>query len=94
MSTEREKCEVREGRFVEPCDTLAMNTDMISTIERGRGIFSVTYTNMTEHKASRSMFGIKSRAHPRGGFLFNFCPFCGADISSPFQNDDDKSEAA
>jgi len=62
---------------------------MISTVERGRGIFSVTYTNMVERKVSRSMFGIKSRAHPRGGFLFNFCPFCGTDISEPFHEKQD-----
>lgn len=87
----RAKCSVADGKFVEPCSTLAENTDMISTTERGRGIFSITYTNMKTFEQSRSMFGIKSRAHPRGGFLFNFCPFCGEDISAPFQ---EKEEAA
>ena len=81
-------CNVRDGRFVEPCDALAGVIDNnIPGFSKAKGIFIQHLTNMKTLKPSRSYVGIKSKNHPNG-LLFNVCPFCGVDISSPFMKDE------
>lgn len=86
------KCTVRDGLFVEPCETLARNTDNhMPGFSKARGIFRRELTNLNTLKPSRTYYGIKSKAHPNG-FLFNVCPFCGEDISAPFTSDEEGRE--
>lgn len=89
MAEENEKrdCRVADGKFVEPCKALSDEIEWGSPAGAGKGLFKVTYTNMKTGKYSRSMVGIKNKMHPRG-LLFNFCPWCGANISSHFQGPD------
>ena len=87
--TDRIRCSVRDGLFVEPCETLASNTDnYIPGFSKAKGIFRRELTNRKTLKPSRTYYGIKSKAHPNG-FLFNVCPFCGEDISAPFTHDEE-----
>lgn len=81
-------CYVREGRFVEPCEGLESAVENISpAFSKASGIARWTLTNMKERKPSRTMFGIKSKKYPKG-MLFNFCPFCGAQIDAPFAEEE------
>lgn len=83
------KCTVREGHFVEPCTTLDENTDNPqAAFGKAKGITAWRYTSMTTHQPSRTFFGVKTKQNPNG-HLFNFCPFCGEDISKPFMSEDD-----
>jgi hypothetical protein len=77
-------CSVTDGRFVVPCSTLMGVIDSYAPgFSRAKGVFIQNLTNMNTGQPSRAYIGIKSKAHPNG-FLFNFCPFCGTDISAPF----------
>ena len=90
--TGRTQCTVRDGRFVEPCVTLASNTDNhIPGFSKAKGIFRRELTNRKTLKPSRTYYGIRSKAHPNG-FLFNVCPFCGEDISAPFTSNEEGQE--
>lgn len=85
--TDRIRCSVRDGLFVEPCETLARNTDNHAPgFSKAKGIFRQELTNMNTMKPSRTYYGIKSKAHPNG-LLFNNCPFCGERIDAPFNPD-------
>jgi hypothetical protein len=81
---------VLDDRFVEPCWSLS---SMVENIAPGfsaqKGVSCWSYSNMQTMQPSRRFYGIKSKAQPRG-MLFNFCPWCGADISEPFM---DKEES-
>jgi len=82
------ECTVRDDRFVEPCQSLDENTqNPAAAFSTAKGITRWAYTDMTTSKPSRTFFGVKSKAHPKG-FLFNHCPFCGVDISAPFVGPD------
>ena len=87
--TKRTKCEVREGRFIDGCDTLE---EMVANYAPGfsatKGIARWNLTNMATHQPSRSYYGMKTKEHPKG-FLFNFRPFCGTKIDAPFNSEDD-----
>lgn len=88
MSDLRNKCSVRDGRFVEPCDTLAKATDNPhGTFGRAKGIVCWNYTNMTTHEPSRTFFGIRTNEFGKG-IAFNCCPFCGERIDQPFNPDE------
>lgn len=78
-------CRVDSERFVVPCRALADEVELYGNAGRGKGIFKLAYTDMSTGEPSRTMFGIKTAKHPKGGLLFNFCPWCGADISVPFK---------
>jgi len=83
------KCSVRDGSFVEPCQALADNVDNpASAFSRAKGVTRWAYTNLRTHKPTRTFFGVKTRANPNG-MLFNFCPWCGEDISAPFVDKDE-----
>ena len=78
------KCTVRDGKFVEPCKTLAEAVDNnIPGFSKAKGIFRQDLTNMTTQQPSRTVFGIKSKQFPNG-LLFNNCPWCGERIDAPF----------
>lgn len=82
--TDRTKCSVRDGTFVEPCKTLAEAVDNnIPGFSMAKGIFRQDLTNMNTRQPSRTMFGIKSKRFPNG-LLFNNCPWCGERIDAPF----------
>lgn len=86
MSEERVKCNVLDGNFVEPCTSLSENTDnAFAAAGRAKGITRWTYWDTVDRVPSRTFFGVKTKARP-DGFLFNFCPFCGEDISAPFMD--------
>lgn len=83
------KCNVRDGLFVEPCSSLASVTDnWMGGFYKGRAISKWELTNIETRQPSRSYFGVKSKKHPNG-FLFNFCPFCGTNISAPFTHEEE-----
>lgn len=79
-----DKCTVRDGNFLEPCDTLRAACE-IGPPPRGkqRGIYWWQLTNMTTGKPSRSFIGAKTTEHPKG-LIFNVCPWCGERIDEPF----------
>ena len=80
----KEKCTVRDGLFVEPCKSLDEMTEFGNPPPgKQRGIYSWRFTNLNTHKPTRHFFGAKSTAQPKG-LAFNFCPWCGTDISAPF----------
>jgi hypothetical protein len=79
------KCTVRDGLFVEPCETLEKAIDNnIPGFSKVKGIFIQHLINLETGKPSRSYVGLKSSDF-KSGILFYFCPFCGGDISAPFQ---------
>lgn len=39
---------------------------------------------------TRRFFGAKSGEHAAKGLVFNYCPYCGADISEPFSGGDEQ----
>lgn len=78
-----EKCTIRDGRFVEPCETLNEMTEYGNPPKgKQRGLYSWRYTNTETGKPSRYFFGIKSTSRPNG-MAFNFCPWCGERIDAP-----------
>ncbi len=85
-------CTVKDGRFVVPCSTLAGVIDNnIPGFSKAKGVFIQQLSNRYTGKPARTYIGIKSKMHPRG-FLFNFCPFCGGDISAPFMRDQSEQD--
>lgn len=86
MTEAPKNCTVRDGLFVEPCESLALNTDNnMPGFSKAKGIFRQELTNRNTLKPARTYYGVKSKAYPNG-YLFNNCPFCGEDISAPFMD--------
>lgn len=90
MADRKVKCSVRDGNFIEPCDSLVSATEYGNPRGKQKGIWMWNMWSMDTHKPSRSYFGTKSGDHVQKGLLFNFCPFCGEKIDAPFM---DKSPA-
>ena len=85
--TGKHECRVRDGLFVEPCDGLEGIIDNnMPGFSKAKGVFIQHLTNRVTLKPARTYVGIKSKQHSNG-ILFNFCPFCGVDISAPFMAD-------
>lgn len=85
--TEYKRCSVRDGRFVDPCKTLADATDnMIGSFSKAKSIFRTELTNINTLEPSRTYYGIKTKQFPNG-MLFNNCPFCGERIDAPFNSE-------
>jgi hypothetical protein len=83
MADAREKCTIRDGRFVEPCDMLDKMSEFGNPPKgKSRGIYAWAYTNTRTHQPSRTFFGAKSTTQPNG-MAFNFCPWCGERIDAP-----------
>lgn len=81
-----DKCVVRDGRFVEPCEDLSNECEFGNPPPgKARGIYSWMYFN-AEHKPTRTFFGVKSTYRPKG-MAFNFCPWCGERIDAPLYRD-------
>lgn len=87
MGDEYQKCVVRDGNFVDACETLSACTDNIAPgFSKAKGIARWSYTNLKTRQPSRTFYGVKSAESPKG-MLFNFCPFCGEKIDAPFAED-------
>lgn len=85
MTDVRTECTVRDGRFVVPCDILAKATDVYHpSFSKTKGLFRVELFDRVKMEPSRSYHGVRTKAFDKGGILFNYCPFCGTDISAPF----------
>lgn len=92
---ERVNCNVRDGLFVEPCSTLEECTqNPFPGFSKKKGISRWDMKRRTDQGSmpSRTYFGIMCDAYPNG-MLLNWCPFCGTDISGPFQEKEDPSKA-
>ena len=82
-----DKCTVREGKFVEPCDTLREAAEVGSPPSgKQRGLYWWQLSNLNTHKPTRSFFAIKTSSHPKG-LALNVCPWCGERIDAPFADD-------
>lgn len=71
-----------EGSHVIPCSALANAAEFGTpppAHTKRTGVFAWRLTNIETHKPSRTMFGAKTTAHPKG-LIFNFCPWCGVDL--------------
>ena len=84
-----DKCEVKDGAFVEPCKMLEGVVDNNTpAFSKTKGV-SVWHTfNWKTGKPGRTFFGVKSKGYPKG-VAFNFCPFCGTQIDAPFNKEED-----
>ena len=74
------KC-VIQGDKVVPCDTLNNAVDNLYTRCR-KGIFELLVTSILLDDWSVKGYGVKSGKYVKQGIMFNYCPFCGTDISS------------
>lgn len=96
MSESPEKCTVRGGNFVIPCGTLDEcvnnNTPAFST-RKGVAVWNRFRREGVSLVPSRTFFGLICSAHPNG-IAFNYCPFCGEDISAPFFTGDAEESKA
>lgn len=89
----KHECSVRDGRFIEPCDTLEQFIASHAPYAvRGSGFFHLTYTNINTLKPTRSMVGYKT-PQKKKGLLINFCPWCGTKIDAPFVEPEDPPKA-
>lgn len=78
------KCTVTNGKFIEPCSHLSNVTEFGNPRLKSKGVWCYQYYSQTSHEPSRRFFGCKSGDRVEKGMAFNFCPFCGTDISAPF----------
>ena len=80
-------CKVLKGKFVRPCKGLASVAEPMIGRRPRRGVIKWTYHKIVgnDFGPSRVFFGVASGAHTATGICFNYCPFCGKDISAPFQ---------
>jgi hypothetical protein len=81
-SERKDMCEVREGKFVEPCHALYDTSEFGNPSGKKKGVFTWRLFNTSAIPAapSRTMFGVKSGKFIMKGIIFNFCPFCGQKI--------------
>lgn len=86
----RSKCIVKNGKFVEPCDRLHSASEQGNPSGNKKGIFAWAYNN--QEGPTRTMFGVKGGEHIKNGLLFNFCPFCGERIDTPFNDNNENQE--
>jgi len=91
--TERRiKCEIRDGKFVVPCDTLNNCTEFGNPRGKQKGIWWYRWFNVKTDEPTISFFGAKSGDHVEKGMIFHFCPFCGTRIDEPITNRDKLAE--
>lgn len=87
MTERKHTCTVRDGKFVEPCDTLGERiASHAAYAMRGSGFFHMTLTDISTGQPSRSMIGYRTPKSPKG-LLVNFCPWCGGKIDAPFADE-------
>ena len=82
MSEPKRKCSVRDGKFVDPCDTLEKATDRRASEGTRKGLIVWPLVNTKTWEPSRTMYGARTDEYAKG-ILFNFCPFCGVQIDAP-----------
>ena len=78
----RKVCSV-EGDMVIPCKLLDRSVDNLYTRVR-KGIFDLVVTDIYTSEQHTKGFGVKAGDFIKKGIMFNFCPFCGENISSHF----------
>lgn len=78
-----EKCTVTDGKFVDACPALLACTEFGNPSGKRKGLYAWEM-HSPQTGPTRTMFGVKSGEHVVKGMLFNFCPFCGEEISQPF----------
>jgi hypothetical protein len=74
------KCKV-DGKIIEPCETLKDSCEYGHPNGKKKGLFCWSLTNLNTGGESRRLFGAKSGEHLGKGIIFNFCPFCGTDMT-------------
>jgi len=80
------KCVVKDGKFVEPCETL-MKASRYGNPKKGQqGIWCWSLISMETGGKSRTFFGVQSGEFKDKGLAFNCCPFCGERIDAPFND--------
>ena len=80
MEDRKAKCTVRDAKFVEPCTALGESVSG-SAFDRKKGVVAWNYINVAKREPTPTFYGVRSGAHEVNGLAFNFCPFCGTDIS-------------
>jgi hypothetical protein len=83
----RLNCEVKDGKFVVMCSALEKIAEGYAAFSKAKGIRVWQYYRVPAGGMAHSFVGIKCKAYP-DGFLFNFCPCCGTNISAPFTADE------
>ena len=86
--TEKTVCTVEKEKFVSPCDTLKKAIEHNSK----KGIFYWKFTNTDTGKISMLLFGTRSGYYKDEGIIFNYCPFCGVNISVVADDSEQKQE--
>jgi hypothetical protein len=82
---DKKKCQVKDGKFVEPCDTLSEAAEFGNPRGKQKGIWCWEYFSRTKPGPTRRFFGTKSGDFTEKGMAFNYCPFCGEKIDAPFE---------
>lgn len=86
-------CTVRDGRFVEPCTSLANAFDG-TPMGSGRALFLMSMTNLRTLVPTRSFVVLRMGNHLKKGIALNCCPFCGERIDAPFSGSDGDNQGA
>lgn len=85
------KCKISDDRnHVIPCKDLLRSVEDKTPPGKRKGIYMWAYSNTQTHERTRTFFGAKSGRHIDSGIAFNYCPFCGVEITSPFVKEDVK----
>lgn len=79
MSDLKVKCDVSR-KHVDPCSALSNSVEAVGH-SRGKGIVVWETVNVETSKSARRMYGVKSGDFKKDGVVFNFCPFCGTDLT-------------
>ena len=67
------KCRADAERVHEACWPLS---ELAVPPTSNKGLICWTYLDIKKGTISRTLYGVKSGAHPNG-LAFNFCPYCG-----------------
>ncbi len=78
--TRKKTCTI-DGRVVHACSPLFEVTDC-HPFSNGKGVCEWDGTDTETGKLIRRMYGVKGGEHRKQGLAFNFCPFCGVDLSA------------
>jgi hypothetical protein len=81
----KNKCTVRDGLFVEPCDALQAACDGPGS--RSKGVRLIALSSLTSGKQTRSFVVLHSGEYAKKGIALNWCPLCGTPIDAPFTED-------
>jgi hypothetical protein len=80
---------MNNGNVIKPCDMLLKAIDPAPPNSKKTRIKMWDYVNIQTMKPTRTIIGAVTKEYPNGVY-FNFCPFCGTRIDSPFANDKDE----